>query len=320
MPARLFIYCALLLFTIVSFGACRDTDSGTTVLKFRPVRGEIMHQQTTTDVCITQQVGDAWHGRRYESNLMLTYAIRDLLPDGSVLMQMTFDSTQFFLLDSIWKVRCRPVDTSGVISVMAVVYDLLVGESMTVRLGSNNHLQQILEFDALRKTLRAKAARYGLTDRFRGILETTLNGLNEQRFKGVLESGFARFPDQPVSIGDTWSYDKSDMSDVPFGLHITYTLLNIVGGRATIGLAAKSDRDSSTIPSDSGAGRSWHRAASDGFTGQIVIDVANGWGMAGDVVEDYDAQWALVDTTSSTILKKIWERRHIVLATKVWKD
>src|SRR5690606_26020430 len=106
-----------------------------------------------------------------------------------------------------------------------LLYDLLDGESITVVLDSRNRIQEVVGVDSLRGRWSAKIARSEASAMYRAAQESIVRQLNGEKIAWLLQSGMVRFPDRPVKVGDSWSYDIGGSARV----HVTETLRKVSG-------------------------------------------------------------------------------------------
>jgi hypothetical protein len=251
-------------------GVCGEA-SGQVELRLRLAQGESRYLWLD----IQQTVSQGFQGAEQEFGFGYLFEVQAVDVDGTASIKVTYDAILFKMSGPMGQVLYDSADPPEIVPEPAAPIAGLLGESYTVTV---TPLGKVVSVQGAADALVRAMEKAGLLE---GPLKEQMQASLEQQFSDqavqeMLESTFAVFPEQPVSVGDSWSKEVVTTGGLPAIVRSTYTLASCEGGLARIEAESTLAPNPDASPIEMGP-VSVRYQISGTTKGPIELEVATGW-------------------------------------------
>jgi hypothetical protein len=254
-------------------------------LRLRLEKGQSYKLRTSQELKINQTVPG--QGGQQQTMTMTQksvgrdiYTVEDVQADGTIVLKVTYDA-MIFKQENPWqnqKIEYDSTDTSVAVGPMTPILDAIVGKSFTITIAPDGHVKEIQGADVILKRIREKINELP-DDQMRAKMEMEAQfGMQygEETLKANTESSFNMYPDNPVSIGDTWQRKATMNKGFPMIVDTIYTLKERKDGVAVIDIFAMIQTNRDTGPTEMGGVKLQYNM-SGSVTGLMEMQESTGW-------------------------------------------
>ena len=252
-------------------------------LRYKWTQGDVLAYRT-----VVRTVSSATGGPRgpetFEQTMTqtITLTVAAVNPaDGSATLRQSIDAVSIEASTPAGKAvydSARPPDENADPRVLAMSKTIggMVGEAISVTMATNGAIRRIDGAARIAQKLIDNLPR----DPMSGAMAQNIKGmLSDAALRAALEQSFSRLPDQPVSVGDTWTAEQAVGADAGGRVvgKSTFTLKAIDGtgdaavARIAVALALRQEE----VPT-AGASTVVKLGAASKGEGELVFDVGRG--------------------------------------------
>jgi len=226
------------------------------------------------DMTATTNYAEIFRGRqrnmKQSQTLGIIIDITEVNPDGSAWLNYSFDRVVVEVQDITGRIKYdSSIDAEKPQDPQLQIFAALSGQGLAVKMTPRGLVVEIKGLDEFFHTIFAKI---DLSPEDKQQIKETFGG---QIIKQMTEGALAILPDQPVTIGETWTQKAILTQSYPMAIENTYTLKDRKNGVAIINIAADIKTEEKATRQMLGAKVEY------AFTGQkrgtIELDEKTGW-------------------------------------------
>ena len=281
MIARLLVRSAAVVLAVAA--AAADAAAQAVPLRYQWAQGDVLTYrnvvQTTTNTSGGPR-GPETFEQTLSQTIKLTVAAVNPA-DGSATLRHSIEAVTLDVTTPAGKIAydsARPPgeDADPRVVAMSKTVGGMVGEAISVTMATNGTVRRIDGASRIAQKLIENLPR----DPMSGGLAQNIKGmLSDDALRAALEQSFSRLPDQPVSVGNTWTAEQSVGADATGKLlgKSTFTLKALEGtgdaqtARIAVSLALRQE----DVPS-AGASRTVKLGAGSRGEGEMVFSISRG--------------------------------------------
>lgn len=204
--------------------------------------------KTSVSQIITQTVNEKDMKINQLIGMNMTYNILDVDPNGISTIKITYSAIQFFQDGPTGKIEYDSSKPSKDLAPAAQGFAALVGQSLTVKMTSTNKLIEIQGVNEILDNLARKFSNNTATN----AIMNNLKGLfDDESLKQMFEGDMA-YPENPVSLGDSWAQKVTLSKIMPMIIEKNFTLKERNNGVAIIETKATVKSNESAPPMNLG--------------------------------------------------------------------
>lgn len=211
-------------------------------LKLNLEKGQTYKMKTVTDMKIKQTIPGQQQpvkvDQRTESKDI--YTVEDVKTDGTVVLKVTYDGlfSKTESPNTAESFEYNSANPSASVGPVAPIFNAIVGQSYTVTVTPEGHVKDIQDADALFEGIQEGINKVSGSQMSTSVGASLKAEYGEEALKSNMENLFDMYPDDPVSVGDTWQERTSRTQGFPMSVNSIYTLKDRKDGVAVIDVFA----------------------------------------------------------------------------------
>jgi len=244
-------------------------------LRFRLVKGESYKLLTTIDQTFVQKIDGDEQSVVQKMSLGCTYHVKEVDDAGTATIETSFDSLSFRQDGPAGKIEYDSENPPDELNPMLKGFAFFVGQKFSIKTAPNGTVTDIEGVDEIfDKMTEALDVPDGPMKN--SIIANMKAQFGEEAMKEMVEKRTAIFPEEPVSVGDSWSKKRAFTMGVPMTIDATYTLKSRKDGIATIAVKAKVEPNADAPPMEMGSVTVQYRLSGT-MEGTCQIVETTGW-------------------------------------------
>ncbi|MGD8922241.1 MAG: DUF6263 family protein [Candidatus Zixiibacteriota bacterium] len=237
--------------------------------------GDIHHLRLTTDQQIVQEI----MGQKQEVSQKIAmgymYEVKNMSDEGNALVQVTYQTIQFDQTSPQGTVHFDSEQPADSVPAGAMGLAALVGQSFDMLVAPSAHIIEIQGIDQLITRMMEKLGvpTDSTGNRVRASLEEQFGG---DALREAMENLMAIYPENAVSVGDTWTATRNITKGFPMKIADSLTFKERSDGVATIAIDAVISSNPDVPPLQMGQLQVVYDVSGT-QTGTMQIDEQSGW-------------------------------------------
>ncbi len=274
---------------VITLGSC----SKDVRLRLRLREGETYRTRMTTDRNISQTIRGQRQDIAQTLSLVYTVVVEGVDADGIASVKATCDWVSFEQDWPIGKIEYDSSNPPAAVHPLAMGYATLKGQSLSMRVAPDGHVEEVQEADAVRErmTNRLDLPPGAMGD---ALKKSVRDQFGDRALKEMMGRMTAVLPDKTVTIGDSWTRTVTVSTQAPVIVDSTWTLDSRRRGVAVISVSATVKSDPVAAPIEMGP-RKLSYELSGKQQGTLELDEATGWIIRGKLTEQLSGKVSLGD-------------------------
>ncbi len=274
---------------VITLGSCSKDIS----LSLRLRKGETYRTRMTTDRNISQTIRGQRQDIEQTVGMAYTVVVEGVDADRVASVKATCDWVSFEQDWPVGKVEYDSSNPPAAVHPLAMGYATLKGQSLSMRVAPDGHVEEIRAADAVRERM---ANRLDLPPGAMG--DALKKSLRDQFGDGALKEMMGRMtavlPDKTVTIGDSWTRTVTVHTQARVIVDSTWTLDSRRRGVAVISVSSTVKSDPEAAPIEMGP-RKLSYELSGTQEGTLELNQATGWIIRGKLTEQLSGKVSLGD-------------------------
>lgn len=296
---------------LTTLTACTQEEGEAVQLEIQldPEEGDVYRMQTVMEQDVSQMIEGQDLTMEQTMGFILSFTVTEVEDSGAAWMDVVYDWILIEQSGPTGEVYYDSSEPSSEDSPTAMVFDALMGRGFSVKMASDG---SIVEFEGVDEMLSGMLDDLGVTDpAMREQAEQQLQAqYSDEALMEQLGNMTIAFPKEPIEIGDTWSSVVVSAGQFPLFIESTYTLREVEGTIATLGIHSTISSDPEADPTDMGMfGAEYDLEGEQDAVTQV--DIETGWtvssvitqSISGEMVLTMESEAITVPMTIDTVMQ-----------------
>jgi hypothetical protein len=250
-------------------------------LSLKLKKGQTYKMKTVTDLKINQTIPGQQQSTTIDqkNETRNIYTVEDVQADGTLILKITHEGLfsksenpnnpmESFEYDS--------TNPDSAVGPLAPILGAIVGQSFTITITPDGHVKEIQGANEILEHLQEKINELPEGPARAGVETNLKMQYGEEALKTNTENSFNMYPDNPISIGDTWQKRTTMTQGFPMIVNSIYTLKERKDGIAVIDVFAMIQPNREAGPMQTGEMKIYYNI-SGSVTGLIEMEESTGW-------------------------------------------